>query len=275
MNVIELLQQLGFSEYEARAYVALLQRYPANGATVAKGARIPRANVYAALQKLEDRGAAVRVETEDGITYAPIPPDELFQHLSTRFEATLDAARHALLPVAAVEDSYVQNIQGQGELLRHAHDLIGEASKELLIANWQAEAQALAQATADAQTRDVAFTTLCFQACAEACPHCRQPVYRYQITVSDYPRWLILVRDNTEMVIGTIDAQQTIAIRTKQQRLIEMTSWYIRHSIAVAALLTDLGADLVHQVKPNTQAVWASLVPGAGWLQSVLALIKR
>src|SRR6266542_3193328 len=51
-----LLQQLGFSEYEARAYLALLQRNPLNGYELAKVSGLPRANVYAVLQKLEDRG---------------------------------------------------------------------------------------------------------------------------------------------------------------------------------------------------------------------------
>jgi HTH-type transcriptional regulator, sugar sensing transcriptional regulator len=41
MVVVDSLQQLGFTEYEARAYVALLQWYPVNGAVVAKMARLP------------------------------------------------------------------------------------------------------------------------------------------------------------------------------------------------------------------------------------------
>ena len=56
MDVIGVLTNLGFSDYEARAYVALLQRNPANGYELAKRSEVPRGNVYAVLQKLEDRG---------------------------------------------------------------------------------------------------------------------------------------------------------------------------------------------------------------------------
>ena len=52
-DITALLQQLGFSEYEARAYLALLQRNPLNGYELAKVSGLPRANVYAVLQKLE------------------------------------------------------------------------------------------------------------------------------------------------------------------------------------------------------------------------------
>jgi HTH-type transcriptional regulator, sugar sensing transcriptional regulator len=50
-----LLQELGFGDYEARAYVTLLQRSPVSGYELAKTSGIPRANVYAVLQKLEER----------------------------------------------------------------------------------------------------------------------------------------------------------------------------------------------------------------------------
>ena len=55
-DVTALLQQLGFSEYEARAYLALLQRSPLNGYELAKVSGLPRANTYAVLQKLRNAG---------------------------------------------------------------------------------------------------------------------------------------------------------------------------------------------------------------------------
>jgi len=60
-DITALLQQLGFSEYEARAYLALLQRNPLNGYELAKVSGLPRANVYAVLQKLEDRGFEMKI----------------------------------------------------------------------------------------------------------------------------------------------------------------------------------------------------------------------
>jgi sugar-specific transcriptional regulator TrmB len=72
-DIVALLQQLGFSEYEARAYTALLQRSPLNGYELAKAAGLPRANVYAVLQKLEERNAVGRQESPTGVRYAPRP----------------------------------------------------------------------------------------------------------------------------------------------------------------------------------------------------------
>ena len=49
-DVNTLMQVLGFTDYEARAYLALLQRHPQNGYELAKASGIPRPNIYSVLQ---------------------------------------------------------------------------------------------------------------------------------------------------------------------------------------------------------------------------------
>jgi sugar-specific transcriptional regulator TrmB len=96
MDAASLLQKLGFSEYEARAYVALLQRSPLNGYELAKASGIPRPNIYAILQKLEERNAIVRLETATGTRYVPVAPEKLTQQISTQFGDVLSAAQSSL-----------------------------------------------------------------------------------------------------------------------------------------------------------------------------------
>ena len=59
-DILHALHQLGFTEYEARAYAALVAGGELNGYALAKASGIPRANVYAVAGKLVARGAAVR-----------------------------------------------------------------------------------------------------------------------------------------------------------------------------------------------------------------------
>ena len=57
------IKAIGFGEYEARAYCALLAQSPANGYQISVHSGVPRAKVYEVLDRLVFRGAAVRVET--------------------------------------------------------------------------------------------------------------------------------------------------------------------------------------------------------------------
>jgi sugar-specific transcriptional regulator TrmB len=275
MEAFDLLRRLGFSEYEAKAYVALLQQHPASGARVAKVSGIPRPNVYAVLQKLEEAGAALRVETGDGIEYSPVRPAELIERLSSEFEEVVHAARQVLDDIGSpVEDDYVRNLRGEPLLLQHAREIVNSAATEVLLAVSLPEAQALVEVTGQAEARGVAFTTLCLQACPQECGNCRGTIYRYPLNqAEDNSRWLTVIRDSNEIFVGAISREEVTGIRTKQRRLVEMTSWYIRHSIAVAQLLNDLGSQVDQLLNPITQAYLESGRPDARWLKSLLSLL--
>jgi sugar-specific transcriptional regulator TrmB len=60
-DTYEALMAVGFGDYEARAYCALLLQSPANGYQVAKQSGIPRGKIYECLERLVARGAARRL----------------------------------------------------------------------------------------------------------------------------------------------------------------------------------------------------------------------
>src|SRR5690606_22780106 len=52
VDVVEGLQQLGFTAYEAKVYLALLSRPGSTGYEVARHSGVPRSKVYEVLEKL-------------------------------------------------------------------------------------------------------------------------------------------------------------------------------------------------------------------------------
>ena len=103
-DALEQLQELGFTEYEARAYHALLQYHPVSGYELAKVSGIPRANIYVVLQKLEERGAVIRAEDGDSTRYLPVAPDELLDIGGI----AADEARHGRVVFSACLDERVE-----------------------------------------------------------------------------------------------------------------------------------------------------------------------
>jgi predicted transcriptional regulator len=238
---IALMQQLGFSEYEARAYVALLERNPLNGYELAKASGVPRANVYAVLQKLEERGAVVRVDTPAGPRFAPVPPDALTRGLGSRFEDILSAARGSLGAIRTPpEHAQVWNAEGYAALLERARALIDVAQEQLLLATWPEEAHALDAAVAGAVERGVALRTLCLRACPEECGACHGDVCRCGGAPPGEGRWLVIVADEAEVLTGEIAADtQTQLVGTRQRLLVGLAARYIRNSIDLARALGD------------------------------------
>jgi hypothetical protein len=91
-------------------------------------------------------------------------------------------------------------------------------------------------------------------------------------------RWLVLVSDETEVLAGEIgQGEEALTVRTRQRVLVELAAWYIRHSIALAALLNDLGGRLTNLLTPKTKSVLASVGPAehkAGWLEHMFLLLS-
>jgi predicted transcriptional regulator len=290
-EIMEVLQALGFGEYEARAYVALLKHSPLNGYELAKDSGLPRANVYSVLGRLEERGAVVRLDTPSGTRYSAIPPSELMGSMGSKFSANLSTAQRMLEEVAAPPSyEYVWNAHGYPSLLDHARTLIGGAQHRLLVATWTPEARALASDLAEAEERGVEVITLCLQGCPTECGGCRGAIFRYRLAPEYDSRWLVVVQDESEALAGEIGpGDEALTVRTRQRLLVELSAWYIRHSIALAGVVSDLGERLPGLLSPQTLSALSSLGPGgyhgeqgevdrgseAGWLGYMQQAINR
>ncbi len=274
------LRELGFGEYEARAYVALLRKNPLNGYELAKASKLPRANVYSVLAKLEERDAVVRLDTPAGTRYAPVPPEELLKRLGQRYQASLATAEDSLGKIAAFSEYVpVLNTRGYGALLENARSLIDAAERRLLVAIWPNESRNLAGELSRAEERGVKLTTLCLANCADECGNCRGRVFRYGVAPEQANRWLLVMPDGAEALAGEIgNEEETLGVRTRQRLLLDLAGSYIRNSIALAAMLQDIGSRISEVLSPETNAILAALGPGEsdeGWLEHVRRLLRR
>jgi len=147
LSAVASLQELGFSEYEAKAYIALLRENPATGYQVSKGSGVPRSMIYEVLAKLIARGSVFTSMAERTTLYAPMPPDELLDRLRHAFEEQLDLARHELAAVTRPQAmDYVWNIEGGENILSRAREMIESAEQQVHIGLLPATLPSLAPA---------------------------------------------------------------------------------------------------------------------------------
>jgi len=129
------LVELGFSEYEAKTYVALLKENPATGYHVSKVSSVPRSMIYEVLGKLTARGAAMELRKEGKTQYAPIPPKEFLNHVHREQEELIDALRQGLDGLGKTSDlEYVWNIEGHGNVMGKAQEMIRHAEESVYMA---------------------------------------------------------------------------------------------------------------------------------------------
>ena len=124
-------KKLGFSQYEAACYMALLREHPVNGSRLSKGSGIARSRIYDVIRSLLAKGFAI--EVNQGL-YAPLPPEELVNRLKTDFSGHLDAVKETLRKEAAQEPvDYIWTFTGYDPVMEKAASMIREARDEIYV----------------------------------------------------------------------------------------------------------------------------------------------
>jgi predicted transcriptional regulator len=242
MDTIKTLQRLGFTEYEARAYTALVNEGELNGYELAKKTGIPRANIYAVAEKLVERGAILRADHQGGQRYTPIPPQQLLRGLEIEHKRALVAAGRALERQALKQEpAAVFNLRGD-ELLAKARQIVDTCQDTLLVAIQPPEAAVLADALRMAAERGVRITTLCLQACTHECGGCQGDIHRHAIAPGGNRHWLILVADHGIALVGQSGEEATEGVTTRQQLVVELAMAFILQNLTLATLSEELGS---------------------------------
>ena len=132
---LDKLVKIGFSEYEAKAYVALLRENPVTGYQIAKLSGVPRSMIYEVLGKLVARGAAMTLRRGGSLQYAPVPADEFLDQLMHEQEELVGSLKEHLAHLTVVPDlEYVWNIDGHENVLAKVREMIDQAQETIYLA---------------------------------------------------------------------------------------------------------------------------------------------
>jgi predicted transcriptional regulator len=232
-----LLQKAGFTDYEARAYVALLYKSPQTGYELAKTSRVPRGNIYTVLQKLESRGAATRVVSPDAVRYMAVAPDLVMQRMRTSFlEMMQDLERHLQSVTQRGDGEHVESFDGYDNLMFFAADALRGTKQHATVALHAQESLALAPVFSDL-CQSVALTTLCLTDCTGPCQSCRGAIHSLAAPVPQDRRWFMVVADGAVLVAGEISGDKVTGIRTRLPLLAQMAALFLQQSLFISQLL--------------------------------------
>jgi sugar-specific transcriptional regulator TrmB len=132
---IERLVRIGFSEYEAKAYVALLRENPVTGYQLSKLSGVPRSMIYEVAGKLTARGAAMTLRTGSATKYAPVPAGEFFDQLRREQQELIGSLKDDLSAFAAAPDlDYVWNLEGRDTIMGKGKEMIDQARMRIYLA---------------------------------------------------------------------------------------------------------------------------------------------
>ncbi len=267
-ELLVLLKDLGFTEYEAKAYLALLRGSPATAYAVARDSGVPRSKVYGVLEGMVGRGVAF-VSHGEPVGYAPLPAGELVRARRREAETVLSAAEEGLEGWAEQVDGTgpgedrIWDIKGRHEILSRLKELVGRAEKRVLLQIWSEDAPELEGELKEAAGRGVKITVVAYgdpgYPFASVYLHDPGP----EIITPEYGgRWIILSMDAREVVAGVVFPEEVArAAWSTHPGIVMPITEQVKHDLYVAEMLSSHRGVLEEEYGPSLELLRARFGP--------------
>ena len=234
-ETVRQLVELGFSHYEARAYLGLLGQDPMTGYALANATRIPQPKVYETLRRLVHKRAAVQVG-DDPARFAAVPPARVLENLSSDFErrmAEAEAGLRRISPAAGPEFKIARAMRAWPAIASHATDMISSARRHVYLSSHADQISDLAASVQAADARGVRLDILSFGKPQVIPEHGRVLVHASTEGVlyrHHQARHLALVADSCEALWALApDGTSWDAMAARDPLLAALVKGYIRH----------------------------------------------
>ncbi len=256
---IDKLVQIGFSEYEAKAYVALLRESPVTGYQLAKASGVPRSMIYEVLGKLTARGAAMTLRKEGSTQYAPVPAAEFLTQLQREQDALIGALEEELCGLDAVSDlEYVWNIEGHENIMAKAREMIDQARERIYLSLLPATYPALREALQRAIGRGARVVV--YSTGELALPGGRVIANPMPDEVHERVEglWLVLVVDAEEVLIGELLTENRArASWTGSPLFVFIAEHHLRTDLYLPRVLSLLGEQALSLIQEEDRELFA------------------
>jgi HTH-type transcriptional regulator, sugar sensing transcriptional regulator len=253
----------GFSDLEARLYVALVQHGQQTGYGAAKLVKKPAANCYKALESLSEKGA-VLASPGNTVLFSAVQPLELAQTFSSAYQAKVQEAATSLSRlVCADATGDVFRIADAQKGLEKARHVLSTAREIVLVDIFPNALATLVPAINEATRRGLRVFVKCYGGSeVEATRVIRTP--NANIILERWPgEWVVIVADGNEVLMLLLEKNLQSMIQgiwTKSPYL----SWLYHYSLASELELTSLQS-LAHAdpQMPLKKALSASSIDAA------------
>ena len=257
------LVQIGFTEYEAKVYLALLSENPATGYQLSKKSGVPRSMVYETLSRMKGRGAVLETIEGRATLYRPLPPEILLDRLEQEFRRLQGELREGLQGLyTATEDDHVWSISDRPAVVSYAMQMIREAQTEIFLVLNDVDLDALKQEMAAASQKGVGVSTvLTGEAELDFGTFVRHPPLESELQgLTDA---LMVVVDGAETLVSGTGRDSTATV-TRNGNLVLIARQFVWMELFTQRIYRQLGPELLTRLDPSDRQIFESLAGREG-----------
>lgn len=249
-QAIELLSQLGFSSYEAKAYIGILAGQPVGAYELAKRSGVPTSKIYETMTKLLNREVVQFAgPSNDNPTYVALPPEDLSQRLNQQIANKTSALLPLLEPLASTDTpDFIWPVQTIEDLKERTKTLIQTAKEGLLISCWAEELSWFEEELVIASNRGVAIALVHFGIPGKEIGATYYHPVEKTLYAEKGGRGLTLVADSQQVLIATLKDQDKLdACWSRNQAFVTVAEDYVKHDVYITKVTRHLNREMTER----------------------------
>ncbi|MGG1551573.1 TrmB family transcriptional regulator [Paenibacillus ferrarius] len=235
------LKNLGFTDLEAKCLQVLAISGTHTGYEIAKQLGVSRSNVYAALQKLAEKGAVLTSHGEPTV-YQSVPIEDIGARLESSLQASLQYVK-AHLPQQETHLSEFFSLDGDTKVVERIRAELRKAKEEVLCDLWPEEAKLLKEDLRQAQALGVRVVVVNSREAGTGSFHPFGKKREESAAPRAAARKFTLLLDRTQAIVGTRGGEEpTVAMLTEHTAMIELLFHHVCSCAVLQELQQDMGA---------------------------------
>ena len=252
VNIINELSNLGFSEYEAKAYLALLKSgEPVTAYEIAKASGLPTSKIYEVIAKLEERQAALSIDEDGKKKYVAMDSDEFLNSYRQDFDASVARLRFELKAAKGstnLNAAAIWNFRDTVSFRARTERMIRDCRERLLVSGWKEELLFFEKELSDAESRGVKIAIVHFG----PLPITTGRLFLHPIEDTLYAerggRGFVMVSDSREAVLATAYGDSALEGAWSMNRgFVILAEDYIKHDVYLMKIVKRMDAELIER----------------------------
>lgn len=251
------LTQIGFTEYEAKVYLALLVDHPATGYQISKDSGVPRSMTYETLSRLSSKGAVLESIEGRSTFYSPVPPQVLLDRYQENQQRLLGKMRAGLEQyITALDQERAWSLSGNQSTMAFASQMLREAQNELFLVLTDDALEQLHQDLKEADQRGITLNILLTGRAELGFGNTAQhPPAESQIQELD--NTLLIVQDDQAVLVTGSDQSQLTTI-TNNRNLVLIARQFIWMELFAQRIASRLTPAEIEKLDPEDQKIISS-----------------
>lgn len=246
--MLERLEYIGFTKYEAKAYIALLENGDLNGYELSKKAAIPKPNAYSILKSMVNKGLVYKIE-EKSVRYRPRDFDEIAKKVKREMEDNLEYIKKNLPPKKSENEKFI-TIEGENNIVDKVKIMINNANEKVIMDLWNQDANKFMEVLKEAHNRGVKIMLIIID--GKNLDFNFEYIYNHQCNEKfddSIERDINIVCDGIEAVSGQLGNKYCNGVYSKNKSFINVITEALSHDILLNEALKGCTKEHLENLK--------------------------